>query len=121
MPFAFKKTVFEAVLPTKLIYGCESWFTEDYKSIELQYMRALRALLGVRKQTPNQVVLTECGMIELKELVRKCQQRFINSKLVDPEEPLSKIYRLSQSLQRSYIHLHIHELILDHPGAKAFS
>ena len=56
----------------------------------------MRALLGVRKQTPNQVVLTECGMIELKELVRKCQQRFINSKLVDPEEPLSKIYRLCQ-------------------------
>ena len=96
MPFAYKKTVFEAVLTTKLIYGCESWFTEDYKSIELQYMRALRALLGVRKQTPNQVVLTECGMIELKELVRKCQQRFINSKLIDPEEPLSKIYRLCQ-------------------------
>jgi ribosomal protein L31 len=94
MPFVFKKKVFDAVLSTKLLYGCESWFTEDYKPIEVSYMSALKSLLGVRKQTPNQVVLTECGVIELKEAVRKHQQNFINSKLSDPEEPLTKVFEL---------------------------
>ena len=92
MPFIFKKKVFEAVLTTKLLYGCESWFTEDYKAIEVLYMSALKSLLGVRKQTPNRTVLTECGMPEVKELVRKYQQNFIKSKLNDPEEPLTKVY-----------------------------
>ena len=96
MPFVFKKTVFDAVLTTKLIYGCESWFTKDYKSIEVSYMSALKALLGVRKQTPNRVVLTECGVTELKDVVRKHQQNFINSKFNDPEEPLTKVFELCQ-------------------------
>lgn len=62
MPFAFKKKVFDAVITTKLLYGCEAWFTDDYKAIETLYMNALKSLLGVRKQTPNQIVLTECGV-----------------------------------------------------------
>jgi hypothetical protein len=96
MPFIFKKKVFDAVLTTKLLYGCESWFTEDYKAIEVLYMSALKSLLGVRKQTPNQTVLTECGVPELKEVVRKHQRNFINSKLSDPEEPLTKVFELCQ-------------------------
>ena len=93
MPFVVRKKVFEAVLTTKL---CESWFTEDYKTIEVLYMSALKSLLGVRKQTPNQIVLTECGVPELKELVRKYQNNFISTKLSDPEEPLTKVYKLCQ-------------------------
>ena len=96
MPFSYKKKVFEAVLTTKLIYGSESWFVEDYKVIEVLYMSALKALLGVRKQTPNDVVLTECGVPSLKERVRKRQQAFIKSKLSDPEEPLTIVYKLCE-------------------------
>ena len=96
MPFIFKKKVFDAVLTIKLLYGCESWFTEDYKAIEVMYMSALKSLLGVRKQTPNQTVLTECGVPELKEVIRRKQLNFINSKLSDPEEPLTKVYKLCQ-------------------------
>ena len=92
MPFSYKKKVFEAVLTTKLIYGSESWFVEDYKVIEVLYMSTLKALLGIRKQTPNDVVLTECGVP--KERVRKRQQSFIKSKLSDPEEPLIIVYKL---------------------------
>ena len=94
MPFFFKRRVFEAVLTTKLLYGCESWLNEDYKAIEGLYMSALKSLLGVRKQTPNEIVLTECGMTEVKDLVRKCQKKFINKKLIDPEETLTKVYEI---------------------------
>ena len=96
MPFTFKKEVFEAVITTKLIYGCESWFTEDYKAIESLYMSALKSLLGVRKQTPNDIVLTECGVPEIKNRIRTCQQNFIKSKLTDSEEPLTIVYKLCE-------------------------
>ena len=96
MPFSYKMTVFEAVLTSKLIYGCESWFTEDYHVVETMYMSAVKALLGVRKQTPNDVVLTECGVHTLKELVRTRQQKFLSSKLSDPDEPLTIVYKLCQ-------------------------
>ena len=69
---------------------------ENYKPIEVLYMSALKSLLGVRKQTPNQVVLAECGALEMKELVRKYQKNFIDTKLSDPEEPLTKVYNLCQ-------------------------
>ena len=49
MPFSYKMMVFESVLTTKLIYGCEAWFTEDYHVIDAMYMNAIKALLGVRK------------------------------------------------------------------------
>ena len=94
MPFSYKMMVFESVLTTKLIYGCEAWFTEDYHVIDAMYMNAIKALLGVRKQTPNDVVLTECGVSTLKERIRTRQQNFINSKLIDPEEPLTIVYNL---------------------------
>ena len=95
-PFKYKKQVFEAVLTIKLIYGCEAWLTEDYHVIETMYMSALKTLLGVRKQTPNDIVLTECGVPTLKERVRVKQQNFIKSKLTDPEEPLTIVYNLCE-------------------------
>ena len=69
---------------------------DDYKVIDALYMSALKSLLGVRKQTPNDIVLTECGMPTLKERVRLRQQKFIKSKLTDPEEPLTIVYMLCQ-------------------------
>ena len=53
-------------------------------------MNALKSLLGVRKQTRNEIVLTEGGMTEVKNLMRKCQKKIINKKLIDPEIPLRK-------------------------------
>ena len=96
MPFTFKNDVFEAVLTSKLTYGSEAWLVDDYKVIDALYMSALKSMLGVRKQTPNDIVLTECGLPTLKERVRRRQQNFIKSKLTDPEEPLTIVYMLCQ-------------------------
>ena len=50
----------------------------------------------IRKQTPNDIVLTECGVPTLKERVRLKQQNFLKSKLTDPDEPLAIVYRLCE-------------------------
>ena len=61
MPFTYKATAFEAVLTSKLLYDSKSWFTENIKANEMQYMSAMQSLLGVSKQSPNEVVMTELG------------------------------------------------------------
>ena len=96
MPFSYKKTVFEAVLTAKLLYGCESWFTENVKAIDKQYISAMKSLLGVRKQISNEVVLTELGAEDLRDRIHKSRKNFIKSKLSDPDEPLSIVYRLCE-------------------------
>ena len=47
MPFPYKKRVFDAVITTKILYGCESWLTDNLKSVESLYMGAIKSLLGV--------------------------------------------------------------------------
>ena len=96
MPFPYKKKVVDAVISTKILYGCESWLTENLKSIESLYMGALKSLLGVRKQTPNNIVLIEAGADPLKDKVWKQQKNFLQKKLQDVDEPLTKVYRLCE-------------------------
>jgi len=96
MPFPYKKKVFDAVITAKILYGCESWITESFKSVETLYMGALKSLLSVRKQTPNQIVLLEAGIVKLRDRILKQQKNFLLKKLRDEEEPLTKVYRLCE-------------------------
>ena len=95
-PFPFKRMVFDSVLTAKILYGCESWLTENYKCIETLYMGAIKGLLGVRKQTPNNIVLLESGIASLRCRVLNQQKRFLLKKLQDDEEPLTKVFKMCQ-------------------------
>ena len=57
MPFRYKRQVFEAVLTTKLIYGCESWLTDDYPVIETMYMSALKSRSAYENKHPTTLFL----------------------------------------------------------------
>ena len=96
MPFTYKRKVFDAVMTSKILYGCESWLTENLKCIEGLYMGALKSLLGVRKQTPNNIVLLEAGADDVKDKIMKQQKNFLKKKLQDENEPLTKAYRLCE-------------------------
>ena len=54
----------------------------------------MKSLLGVRKQISNEVVLTELGAEDLRDRIHKSRTNFIKSKLSDPDEPLSIVYRV---------------------------
>ena len=69
-------------------------------------MGALKSLLGVRKQTPNNIVLIEAGADPLKDKVWKQQKNFLQKKLQDVDEPLTKVYRLCERENtKGYRHL----------------
>ena len=70
MPFPVKRKVVEACFNSSLLYGCESWLNVNLKPMEVLYMSAVRALLGVRQSMPSEICLIEAGMLPLSTLVR---------------------------------------------------
>ena len=99
MPYKYKKKVFQAGICSSLLYGSESWLTENYKDVEIKYIGALKALLGVRVTTRTDIVLLETGMPTLKELVKKRQTTFIKKNIRGDKEdtPLTKAFRTCQN------------------------
>ena len=71
MPYQYKKKVLQAVILSSLLYGCETWLTDQLKTMEQLYISAIKSLLGVRQTTRTDVVLLESGMPTLKELIKK--------------------------------------------------
>ena len=98
-PLNLRKQVLDAVITSKLLYGCESWLTERTNKIEKLYSGAIKALLGVREMTRTDTVLIETGMTTAKDLIRKKTETFVRKKLVgdvEEETPLFKIYKICE-------------------------
>lgn len=51
MPLVYKKKVFNAAVTSALLYSSESWCSNKLKSIEKQYNKLVKCLLGVRRNT----------------------------------------------------------------------
>ena len=98
-----------------LMYGCESWLTEQFKVLEKSYIGALKALLGVRETTRTDIVLLETGMPTLREFIRKKTASFVKKNVrgdID-ETPLAKVYKMcEQNRTPGYVHL---KRMLDYP------
>ena len=80
MPFKFKMKVFKAVIMSSLLYGSESWLTEQMKEVEKVYISSIKALLGVRETIRTDTVLLEIGMPPVKHLVQKMGKSFAKEK-----------------------------------------
>ena len=80
-PFSVKKKVLEAAFMSCILYGCEAWLNVPLKMAETMYMKAVKALLGVRITTPNDLCLIESGLKPLKSLVLKRQSKFFKKML----------------------------------------
>ena len=76
-PFLVKRRVFEAAFSSAILYGCETWIDVNLKPIETMYMRGVKALLGVRRTTPNELCLIEAGLPSVRALIKKKQVIFI--------------------------------------------
>ena len=101
MPYIYKKKVLDAVIISSLLYGCESWLTENLKEVDHLYISAIKSLLGVRDTTRNDTVLIESGMPTIHDLVWKrsnafFKKQFLGNDDVFDEKPLIKIYRLCE-------------------------
>ena len=70
IPFCLKKQIFDSCLVSSLLYGCETWLTNDLREIEKIYVRMIKTLLGVRESTPTVNCMIELGLENLKKNCR---------------------------------------------------
>ena len=80
-PFDVKKKVMEACFMSCILYGCEAWLNVPLKMVEVMYMKAVKALLGVRITTPNDLCLIEGGLRPLSAIVKSRQNKFFKKML----------------------------------------
>ena len=99
VPFSMKKRVAEACVFSSILYGAETWFTQNYGKAETMYTKIVKALLDVRHTTCNDVCLVEADMPSFEALVKKKMQTFIQEKVpkLDCEDPLWKAIELNRS------------------------
>ena len=73
MPFRVKLKVLNACFLSSVLYSCESWINVSLKPVEKLYYGAIKALLGVRSTTCNDLCLVEVGF---QNLVQQKQKEF---------------------------------------------
>ena len=95
MPFIYKKLVFDAAVMSSLLYSAESWLTNKTKSIEKQYNKLVKCLLGVRRNTSINLCMVEAGIPPLQSVISKKRKSFMISKrVVDMSEPFHLVYHM---------------------------
>ena len=75
-PFYVKKKVWESALTSSIMYSCETWLTNNVKSINKIYNESLKNLLGVRKSTCNDIIFVETGIPDAKTFIKNRQYNF---------------------------------------------
>ena len=90
IPFYIKKQIFDSCIISSLLYGCETWLTNNLKEIDQIYIRMVKVLLGVRESTPTANCLIELGQKNLKTIVNERRKAFLLKKFanIDMEEPV---------------------------------
>ena len=72
-----KKQVLHSALQSTILYGCESWLTNDLKAVENVYSATLKHLLGVRATICTAIILLESGTSGVKAEILQRQSKFI--------------------------------------------
>jgi len=83
MPFCLKRKVWESAFFSAILYSCETWFSKSTAPLTRIYNGSLRELLGVRPQTPSDLVQVELGLPTAQSLVQHRQLTFIEKLLSD--------------------------------------
>ena len=103
-PFVVKKRVLEAAFMSCILYGCEAWLNVPLQTVERMYMKAVKALLGVRITTPNNLCLVEAGLKPLHEIVKTRQKKFFTKMALNrsdmQDDPLMHSWNITKELNK---------------------
>ena len=104
-PFLVKKRVAIACVLTSIVYGSETWFTDNYGKAETLYNKIVKSLLDVRQTTCTDLCFIEADMPSFAALVRERMRKYVQKKLptLEADHPLQLALNLCQSVNtKSY-------------------
>ena len=103
-PFMVKKRVLEAAFMSCILYGSEGWLNVPLKAVATMYMKAVKALLGVRITTPNDLCLVEAGLKPVSAIVKSRQKKFLTKMMSSrsdmSDDPLMHCLNITQNLNK---------------------
>jgi hypothetical protein len=79
VPFWVKKMVLDSALLSAILYGCEGWLISNMDCMNSLYISGVKALLGVRRSTPNDLCLAESGYPPLLGYIKEIQFKFFTN------------------------------------------
>ena len=96
IPFYIKRRIFQSCLLSSLLYGCETWLTDDIREVEAIYIRMVKTLLSVRASTPSINCLIELGLDDLTTIVKRRRKNFLVKIFHQPdrEKPLHALFEI---------------------------
>lgn len=101
-PFPVKMKVWECALTSSLLYSSESWLTNSISSVYQCYLSSLKEMLSVRQQTPNDLVIIECGVQPLPDWIKNKQRKFFQKiRTLDPHKllPVSRAIVINEKFK----------------------
>ena len=94
-PVWIKLKVLNTCVNSSLTYGCETWANHSIEPIEKLHRKGLKIALGVRDNTPSDILYTETGHLPLMPYVKSRQLKFWSDLCRDrtdhPGSPLSRL------------------------------
>ena len=88
-----------------ILYGCEAWLNVPLRMVETIYMKAVKAHLGVRITTPNDLCLIEGGLRPLSAIVKSRQNKFFKKMLAARSEmdddPFMHIFGVTRDMNKT--------------------
>ena len=60
---------------SNLLYNCEAFGPKIPKELRNHYFNLMKSALVVRNNTPNEIILIECGLLPLEAIIYARQQK----------------------------------------------
>ena len=102
-PVSVKLKVVNACINSALMYTCEAWGSCPLNAVEMLQRKALKMILNVSTNTPNEIVYIESGYQTLKPSIYKRQLTFFrkikNDCANNPQSSISQIF--AQALEKN--------------------
>jgi hypothetical protein len=123
-PVWIKLKVLTTCVNSSLLYGCETWSNNSIDCIEKLHRKGLKIVLGVRDNTPNDILYAETGHYPLISSIRARQYIFwtglCKDKLDNPESQLSIFIGRALDQNISFI-TYYHKLHMDYSSPRHVS
>ena len=120
-PIMVKLKVVKACINSSLTYACETWGNCPLNSVEVLQRTALKLILNVYNNTPNEIVYIESGFTPLKPTIYKRQLNLFRKMKNDAtRNPLSTISRFFIDIIHKKLPYIKHYMNLDEKFENAF-
>ena len=110
-PFSVKRKIFNSCFNSSILYACESWCDCNLNYINTTHIYGLKRILGVKKSTPNAMVVIESGFTPIEALIKSRQLKywlkFKNFCLNNPSSSITYLYNLAESHSINFLNYYV--------------